>query len=135
MQHLTKRSRYALPVAVPADFDIQSIRDTDVESTDHPVHVTGNHYENGPIDEMLHESHFLYDGCHKIILVASAEVYTALGGTLESLYPINQLQRAYENSCGLRFITSCYIDHRGEDSYESVVEQLSDHVKIKQVTP
>ena len=53
--------------------------------------------------------HFAFDGCHKIYLInseADREDCERCGGGYE-LLPIEQLQKAYEGSCGLQFINNC----------------------------
>lgn len=49
--------------------------------------------------------HFAFDGCHKIYLLDDeAEVEDAIE-TGYNIFPISELEEAYESSCGLRFIS------------------------------
>lgn len=56
---------------------------------------------------------FAYEGCHKIYLINSeAEAEEAgANGSGYTLYPIEGLQQAYEDSCGLRFINKWDLSH------------------------
>lgn len=52
---------------------------------------------------------FVWDGCHKIYLIdspLSREGLLGCGWTEGDLRPLSELAHAWENSCGLRFISS-----------------------------
>lgn len=49
---------------------------------------------------------FAYDGCHKIYIIEDLEDKAEAIEDGYMLLPINQLEEAYENSCGLKFISN-----------------------------
>jgi len=49
---------------------------------------------------------FAFDGCHKIYLIESAKDAREALEVGYDIYPIAELQSAYEDSCGLRFISN-----------------------------
>lgn len=53
---------------------------------------------------------FAFDGCHKIYVCDSVEDELDARDTGYTLYPVEYLQKAYENSCPLRFISNWGLD-------------------------
>ena len=49
---------------------------------------------------------FAWDGCHKIYLIDSEESRAELLGYGYDLYAIHELKKRFNESCGLRFISS-----------------------------
>lgn len=47
---------------------------------------------------------FAYDGCHKIYLIETWKDYCEAKDAEYDILPISELRKAWENSCGLRFI-------------------------------
>lgn len=64
-------------------------------------------------------THFAWDGCHKIYLVNDMQEAAEMSDMGYELFPIDELEDAYDNSCGLRFIQKAH-------NYESIVEQFED---------
>lgn len=50
-------------------------------------------------------SHFAYDGCHKIYLISTDAEKDDCISTGYDIHPIAKLQKKFEDSCGLRFIS------------------------------
>ena len=50
--------------------------------------------------------HFAYDGCHKIYLIETMEQYWDAQSSEYTVLHISKLKKTFENSCGLRFISS-----------------------------
>lgn len=48
---------------------------------------------------------FAYDGCHKIYLIEDSEDFQEARMTYQ-IIPISLLQRKFEDSCGLQFISN-----------------------------
>jgi hypothetical protein len=71
---------------------------TETSQTDKPVRKV-----NG-IE--ITSNQFAYDGCHKIYLINSKEDQQEAEETNYELCPIEELQAAYEKSCGLQFINN-----------------------------
>lgn len=53
---------------------------------------------------------FAFDGCHKIYLIESEADAKDAVATGYELFPIQELESAYRNSCGLRFINNWKLD-------------------------
>ena len=62
---------------------------------------------------------FGYDGCHKIYLIESDADRKQLIGYGYDIHPISELKDAFENSCGLEFISNASLT-------EQIVSQLED---------
>ena len=50
--------------------------------------------------------HFAYDGCHKIYLIETMEQYWDAQSSEYTVLHISKLKKTFEDSCGLRFISS-----------------------------
>jgi hypothetical protein len=63
---------------------------------------------------------FAFDGCHKIYLLESRKDETEARAIGYEILPIEQLQDAYDGSCGLRFISNWQLTtnfvHQFEDA-------------------
>lgn len=53
---------------------------------------------------------FAWDGCHKIYVVTDSKGRDELTEYGYDFYPIAELQDAWDQSCGLRFISSANLD-------------------------
>ena len=65
--------------------------------------------------------YFAYDGCHKIYLIESDEQKNEAEGYGYTIYPIANIQDAYENSCSLKFISSWDLNTRYVRQFEDAV--------------
>lgn len=63
--------------------------------------------------------YFAFDGCHKIYLLETDEDMTSASETGYALYPIRGLQKAWNDSCELRFISTWR-------THESIVPQFEE---------
>jgi hypothetical protein len=63
---------------------------------------------------------FAFDGCHKIYLIESPVDEADAKAHGYEIFPISQLQDAYDGSCGLRFISNWQLTtnfvHQFEDA-------------------
>lgn len=50
--------------------------------------------------------HFAYDGCHKIYLIETEEQRREAQSSEYEVLHISKLKKTFEDSCGLRFISS-----------------------------
>jgi len=57
-------------------------------------------------DKPTHAKKFAFDGCHKIYLIESKVDEADAKAHGYEIFPISQLQDAYEGSCSLRFISN-----------------------------
>jgi hypothetical protein len=64
---------------------------------------------------------FAFDGCHKIYLCDSSEEERDAAETGYDIFPIEELQAAYEGSCGLRFINNWALDKSYVSQFEQAV--------------
>jgi hypothetical protein len=56
---------------------------------------------------------FFFDGCHKIYIIEDSEDIETMetkNWTEEDIYPIDELEEIYHDSCSLRFISNCKLD-------------------------
>lgn len=69
--------------------------------------------------------YFLYDGCHKIYLIHRKDFKEAFenGYDKDDIRPIEELPRAYRDSCPLRFISKW--DNVSEDIVEQGARSVS----------
>ena len=65
---------------------------------------------------------FFFDGCHKIYIIEDnqdIEDMKQKNWTDEDIYPIEELEETYHNTCSLRFISNCKLNKQyvkqGED--------------------
>lgn len=65
---------------------------------------------------------FAFDGCHKIYLLESDKDITDASGSGYKVLPIKGLKKAWDDSCGLRFIHTWGL--------KSVVEQFEEAVLV-----
>jgi hypothetical protein len=67
-----------------------------------------------------HAHQFAFDGCHKIYLIESPVDEADAKAHGYEIFPISELQDAYEGSCGLRFISNWQLTtdfvHQFEDA-------------------
>ena len=61
---------------------------------------------------------FAFDGCHKIYICESVEDERDARDAGYELYPIEELEDAYKNSCGLRFISNWGLSRRFVAQFE-----------------
>jgi hypothetical protein len=67
---------------------------------------------------------FAYDGCHKIYLLESADEREEARDCAYDILPISSLREAFNNSCGLQFISNWklskrYVEQFGEACFEA----------------
>lgn len=67
---------------------------------------------------------FGYDGCHKIYLIESEQDKEKLIGYGYEIRPIADLKNAFQNSCGLEFISNASLT-------EQLVPQFEEHVSFE----
>jgi hypothetical protein len=56
---------------------------------------------------------FFFDGCHKIYIIEDKQDikdFEKKGWSKEDIYPIEELEETYYNTCSLRFISNCKLD-------------------------
>lgn len=67
---------------------------------------------------------FAYDGCHKIYLIEDeADEKTAMEYEYK-FFPIEELQKTYENSCSLRFISNWKLSKQYVKQFEQAVFEV-----------
>jgi|APGre2960657373_1045057.scaffolds.fasta_scaffold298651_1 hypothetical protein len=66
----------------------------------------------------INGEHFAFDGCHKIYICESVEDELDAKDMGYTLYPIEELQAAYGNSCPLRFISNWGLDRNFVSQFE-----------------
>jgi hypothetical protein len=67
---------------------------------------------------------FAFDGCHKIYLIESEDDRADARGCGYDILPISSLREAFNNSCGLQFIsnwklTKSFVNQFGEACFEA----------------
>lgn len=72
---------------------------------------------------------FAWDGCHKIYLIATPADRTAFteeyGYESDDIHPVSELPQAWEDSCGLRFISWSDL------SVPDLVHQFDENVTVE----
>lgn len=63
---------------------------------------------------------FCWDDCHKIYIIQSDEDRTSLEGMGYEVSPLEKLQEAWDDSCGLRFISPASL--KGPDFISQMYE-------------
>ena len=81
--------------------------------------------------EVVGES-FAYDGCHKIYVIESIRDREDAKGSGYDIYPIKELKKKYNCSCGLQFIsnwslTKSYVNQLEDAEFEAW-GSLPDHI-------
>ncbi|CAB5220024.1 hypothetical protein UFOVP232_28 [uncultured Caudovirales phage] len=64
---------------------------------------------------------FAFDGCHKIYLLEKAGDEADAIDTGYDIFPISELQSAYDGSCGLRFISDWSLTKSFVPQFEDAV--------------
>lgn len=60
--------------------------------------------------EVVSNGYFAYDGCHKIYILENEKDLQESTKAGYIIYPITDLEEAYNNSCDLRFIYNWALD-------------------------
>lgn len=66
-------------------------------------------------------SEFAYDGCHKIYLLESEEDKYEAKGSGYGIFPISLLEKKFNNSCGLQFISNWKLTKSYVEQFEANV--------------
>ena len=72
-------------------------------------------------DIEIEATEFAYDGCHKIYLIEDEQDKKEALECEYDLYPIEQLQDKYENSCSLKFIHNWKLSKNIVAQFENAV--------------
>ncbi|OLN21888.1 hypothetical protein BTO30_12375 [Domibacillus antri] len=64
---------------------------------------------------------FAYDGCHKIYIIESESDKRDAVETGYDIYPINELESAFRNSCGLQFISNWSLNKTYAGQFEETI--------------
>ena len=70
---------------------------------------------------------FVYDGCHKIFVVENddlQDIYEKWGEN-ETIYPLEEIEQKYNESCSLRFVYSWKVDDEHFVKYVSQFENAN----------
>jgi hypothetical protein len=70
----------------------------------------------------IHAKEFGYDGCHKIYLIESEADKKKLIEYGYDILPIAELKNAFENSCGLEFISNASLTTQFVTQFEEDVK-------------
>ena len=71
--------------------------------------------------QLTDAKHFAFDGCHKIYLIESEPDAAEARHSGYDIRPIEELESAYESSCGLRFISNWQLDKSFVGQFQGVV--------------
>ena len=69
-------------------------------------------------DQKITAKTFAYDGCHKIYLLENDEQVCEAKALGYNTLPIAEIEQAYEDSCGLRFIQYWSLDRECVPQFE-----------------
>ena len=63
--------------------------------------------------QVVYAKDFAFDGCHKIYVMDDQIERKKFEKYGYDFFPIDDLQKAYEDSCGLRFISHADVEQKG----------------------
>ena len=66
---------------------------------------------------------FAFEGCHKIYIIDTPEEEAQALKYGYNIYPIKEIEKAYKNSCSLKFISNWPLD---DNNFVSYVDQFED---------
>ena len=69
----------------------------------------------------LEATRFAYEGCHKIYIIKDEEEASEALSMGYNLYSIDELEEVFEESCGLRFISSWDLENRHVKQFEEAI--------------
>lgn len=69
---------------------------------------------------------FAYEGCHKIYICESKADELMMVGYGYEIYPLENIEQIYDNSCGLKFIENAKLDRTYVSQFEDATFEWED---------